>query len=417
MRKPVVYYGWWIVLFCFLCLLTNSGCGLFAFSLFVKPLEADFGWGRGKIMMAFTFFGLVMCIIAPFIGKVVDRCGEKTIINTGAFLSGFAFVLLSLTNNIWHFYIGYIAVAVGMAATGSIPTSRLVSNWFEERRGLAIGLMSTGAGGGGIILSPFIGGYLIPVLGWRASYLTLALLIWVLIIPLGLLLVMRKESQGVSCSNDVKTPPVVIARNTSPSTSDVFTLRETLASIPFWLISISFMLSTFSYLGVVMHQVPYLLDIGFPVVTAVGALGAVSLTSAVAKFCFGWLCDRMSPKYACTIGLVLQLTGIIIMMNVGPASHLTIIWLYAITIGLGMGSWLPTMSIITSIHFGLASYGAVFGTIQFFVYLAIASGPLFAGYVFDKMSSYQLAFTVFAVLYAISIPCILMVRRPKKPIV
>jgi len=71
-RRPKVFYGYWIVVVAFLCIFIMSGCGFFAFSLFVKPLQADLGWGRGEIMVAFTIFFLVMGVGSPFVGRVVD---------------------------------------------------------------------------------------------------------------------------------------------------------------------------------------------------------------------------------------------------------------------------------------------------------------------------------------------------------
>ena len=94
-------------------------------------------------------------------------------------------------------------------------------------------------------------------------------------------------------------------------------------------------------------------------------------------------------------------------MNIGPASPIAIIWLYAITMGIGSGSWLPAMSMQVSTHFGLASYGAVFGAVTFIQCLGSATGPLMAGYIYDATGNYQCAFIIFLALYVVSLPTIL----------
>jgi len=106
-QKAKVFYGYWIIGAAFLCVFILSGSGFAAFSLFVRPLQADLGWGRGGIMIAFTIFMLVQSVLGPFVGRVVDRYGVKRVIGIGALVTGLGFVLVSLTNNLWHFYLSY----------------------------------------------------------------------------------------------------------------------------------------------------------------------------------------------------------------------------------------------------------------------------------------------------------------------
>jgi MFS family permease len=394
----------------------QNGCGYYAFSLFVRPLEAEWGWGRGEIMIAFTILYLFIGIASPFIGRAVDHYGVRKVISIGALMAGVGFVFLSQMRDLWYFYVGYAVIGVGLAAIGILPASAVVSNWFKRKRGLAIGIMSTGVGAGGFVLAPVVGGYLIPNFGWRASYLALAFLIWLLIIPLALLVIKTKPAEIGLFPDGAEAPKVVnVMTEAHLLASDGLTLKMAFPTSAFWLIGVSFLLSGFSQSGITLSQVPYLEDIGFPIVTAVSALGAVGLGSLIGKFGFGWLCDRIPAKYACCIGLVLQLAASIILISVGLASPLAIIWLYAIVMGLGIGSWMPTMSMLTSTNFGLASYGAIFGVLNLVFCISAATGPLIAGYIYDTMNTYYWAFIIFIALYAIAIPAILGVQRPKSP--
>lgn len=407
-HKPKIFYGYYIILVSFLCFFIFSGAGFFSFSLFVTSLQKEFNWSRGGIMLAFTIFFLILALSSPVIGKVFDKYGAKKVIVGGGMITTIGFILLSQVNNLLTFYIYYAIVGVGISSLGQIPASAVVSNWFRQKRGLAIGIAAAGAGVGGIVLAPIIGGYVIPAFGWRAAYLTLGAISFIVVVPISIVLLKTRPSEmglrpdGASEAAEIK----------AQTYKRGLTLRESLHTPAFWLISISFLLSQFSLVGVMQTQVPYLQDTGFPVVQASGALGFVGLGTTIGKLLFGWLCDRIKPKYVCAIGLGLQVTAIFILMNVKVSTPLVLIWGYAVTMGLGASSWLPTMSMLTSTCFGLAAYGAIFGMVSLVQNIGAAIGPLFAGSLFDLMKTYQTAFAIFLALYVIAVPAILLVRQP-----
>ncbi|MFH1169933.1 MAG: MFS transporter [Chloroflexota bacterium] len=411
-KKSGLYYGYWIMLAGFLGIAIQSGAGFYAFSLFIRPLQAEFGWSRGGISLAFTIWFLLMGLASPFIGRLIDRHGVKKIMFTGALVTGVGFVSLSLIQALWHFYLSYALLGVGMAALGQVPASTMVSNWFKKRRGMSIGIMSTGLGVGGFALAPLVGGYLIPGFGWRVAYLSLAVIAWVVVIPVALFVARtRPEDMGlrpIGWETAEASPAAA-----QPADSGGLTLRMSLATPAFWLIMAVFFLSQVSQVGATQSQVPYLQDIGFPLALAATALGAVGLFSGFGKVIFGWLCDLIPPKRALAIGLSLQLTSVVALLAVTPESSMAPVWVYAVTMGLGMGSWLPTMSMLTSSNFGLAYYGAIFGVITLAQSTGSAIGPLMAGYMYDAMQTYHWAFVIFIGLSAVSIPAVLLVRRPR----
>jgi MFS family permease len=153
-EKSKFFYGYWILVIAFLCAFIHSGCGFYAFSLFVKPLEAEFGWGRGEIMIGLTIFFLTSGLSAPAVGRLVDRYGSKKVIVIGSLVTGLGFVLVSLVHSLWFFYVSYVVVGLGMAGTGMVPATAVISNWFEKWRGTAVGIMSTGIGAGGLVMAP-----------------------------------------------------------------------------------------------------------------------------------------------------------------------------------------------------------------------------------------------------------------------
>jgi len=411
-KKSRVFYGYWIVVATFFFAFIFSGCGFYSFSLFVIPLQADLGWDRGEIMATLTFFFLVGGITAPFIGRVVDRYGVRRVMTAGALVAGLGFTLLSLVNDLWHFYGSYVIIGLGMAGTGMVPTTFVVSNWFKKKRGTAIGIMSAGIGAGGLALAPLTGGYLIPNFGWRVTYLVLAVLVWALI-PLALFVIKTKPSDMGLYPDDGQDSEVVTEAEVPALASGGLSSRVAIRTSTFWLIAVSFLAFGISEVGILQNEVPYLEDIGFSAAMAAGVHGVVGLWSTIGKFGFGWLCDRIQAKYACAIGLALQLVGTIVLMNVRLTSPVAIIWLYTFLMGFGVGNWLPTMSMLISTNFGLVAYGAIFGMISLTQSLGAATGPLVAGYMYDASGSYRWVFILLGVSYAISMLSILAVRRPK----
>ncbi|MFC1912066.1 MFS transporter [Chloroflexota bacterium] len=412
MEKPRVFYGYWVLAVAFLSVFLFSGCSAGVFSLFVKPLQSDFGWGRGEIMVAFTVNLLVIALTAPFIGGLIDRCGVRGVISAGAFIAGVGFAFLNFISNLWHFYVSYATIGIGMAAMGQVPSTALVSNWFVKRRGTAIGIMSVGVGAGVLVLAPIVGGYLLPNYGWRISYLALAILTW-LFIPLVLLIVKTRPSDLGLYPDGEARPASNFEGDLVRTGRDELNLKMALGTSAFWLIIITFFINAFSGLGVIQNQAPHLQDMGFPLATATAVMTGVGLGSSVGKFIFGWLCDRIQPKYACAISFGFLAVGTILSIQAGPTSSLAFIWLYAIVLGLGGGGWLPTMSMLVNNNFGLASYGAVFGAVTLVQSSGGAFGPLFVGFMYDAMGTYHWAFVICLALYAIAIPAVLAIRRPK----
>ena len=412
-KKPKVFYGYWVLMATFFCLFITAGCGMFAFSLFVKPLQAELGWGRGEIMVAFTIFFSFVGASAPFIGRIIDRFPAKKVIALGAFVTGLGFVSASQMNSLWHYYLSYAVVGVGVTTMGHIPSTTVVSNWFEKRRGTAIGILSTGVGAGGLVMAPIIGGYLIPNFGWRASYLIMAILIWVLVIPLALFVIKSRPSDMGLFPDGETAPTATETRKAARSTAAGLTLRLALATSALWLVIVSYPIGNFSQVGVLQSIAPHLQDIGIPAALAAGALSGFGLGSLIGKFFFGWLCDRILPKYSYAIGLGVQVIGIAIFSTIGPASPYPLIWLTSVILGLAAGSWLPTMSMNISTNFGLVSYGSIYGVVSLAMSIGTATGPLLAGYMFDATGNYHTASLILIALHAVSISTILAVRRPK----
>ncbi len=363
-------------------------------------------------MLAYSILFLGAGAASPLAGSLIDRYGVRGVISIGSLIAGLGLASLNYLNHLWHFYVAATVIGLGMAAVGTVPASVLVTNWFVKRRGTAIGVMSSGIGVGILVMAPLLGSFLIPNFGWRGSFLVLAFVTWILI-PLALFIVRTKPADMGLYPDGIEDPTDTAVAEASSSAAKGLSPKMALGTSAFWLITLTFLIQGYSGVGVVQNQVPHLQDIGFPLGQAASALTGVGLGSAIGKFTFGWLCDKINAKYSCAISLVLLAAGTFIFILVKPGSPLSMVWFYSIILGLGAGGWLPTMSMLVSSNFGLASYGAIFGMINLIQATGGAIGPFAAGYMYDVMNTYQWAFIIFLALYAIAIPAVLAVRRPR----
>ncbi len=407
-----VFYGYWIVAATFLCLTVAMGAGSFAFSLFVQPLQESMAWTRGQIMAGYTVFFVTMGLVSPMVGRIVDLQGARRIMPLGGLVMGLGFAVLSVMHALWMLYFGYVLVGIGAAGFGSVPCSAVVSNWFKKKRGTAIGLMSSGIGAGGVIIPPVVG-HLLGTIGWNGAYFALALMVWLIIIPISLVAIRTRPAElGLYPDNVIEIPGDSAGGRRSPQ--DGIPLSMAVATSAFWLIAVSFVLSAFGRMGSLQSQGPNLIDLGFSAATAALALSIIGFGSGIGKFIFGWLCDRTSQKLAGAVGILLQTAGILVILSVTANSSMPAIWVYSLLLGLGAGSWLPILSMLTSDSFGLKYYGSIFGVISLMLNIGTASGPLVAGIMFDSVGTYRSAFLLCLILSIAAVPMILLVKRPDR---
>ena len=410
--KRRIFYGYYLLAVTFLFLMLFNGSGVFVFSLFVRPLEAALGWGRGEVMAGFTVFYGTFGIASPAVGRLVDRYGARPVIPAGAIVMSLGFVLVSQMSHLYLFYLGYVIVGIGAAAMGPVPCSAIISNWFKRKRGLALGLMSAGIGAGGVVMAPFIG-HMLSNYDWRAAYLSLAVVLAAITVPLALGVVRTRPSEmGLYPDGAIALADEPEEQVRASEEMTGFTLGQAVHTRAFWFISIAFAFYAFGSMGALQASVPFLEDIGYPTATAAGALGAIALGSAAGKILFGRLCDKMLPNHAFAIGAGLLLAGVLVLLTVQSDSSLALIWTYALLLGIGAGAWLPTLSMLASTRFGLLHYGAVFGALNLWLSLGTATGPLFSGVMHDLMGSYRAAFIIFAGLLALALPAILLIGKP-----
>src|ERR1700761_6541226 len=183
--SPRFFYGWWIVAAAFINLFFSTGIIFYGFPVFYPALVSSLGFSRGQITQGF-FIGF-MFVGIPFgwiVGVMIDRIGTRRVILPGAALIGVSFLLLGRITNLWQYEMLCIALVLGYTLAGPIANQILVTQWFRERRGFAMGIAYLGLGLGGVV-APWAANLLIHAYGWRRAFECAGSLTLLVLLPIG----------------------------------------------------------------------------------------------------------------------------------------------------------------------------------------------------------------------------------------
>ncbi len=402
--KPGIYYGWWIVGVSLVILFISLGLGYYAFGVFIKPLVTDFGCGRAVISGAMSASLLAWGLACPFIGRWTDRFGPRRVIVAGAVGMGASFCMLSLVSAVWQLYALYICVGITSATCSEIPVSVVISNWFDKKRGLAMGLASTGIGVGGMFLVPAVN-WAILAFDWRTAFLVMGILSLVVIVPSAALVVRTGPRK------DRPSPYIEMARGSVAGKGQARTAGTTQGIRELWLLGIAFCLASFGILAVLNHEVPFISDMGISAETAATALGLTAGIGVLGKLGFGYLADRFSARKVTLLSVALQALGVFILMQ---SRGMGMVWAFVIVFAVSMGGMNTLRPLVVGELFGTASFGRTFGVGEFVRRVGSAAGRRVAGYIYDVTGSYSVAFIIIIVTYLAGMGMLFAVRPARE---
>lgn len=398
-----IYYGWYIVGVCFITMAMIGGIG-YTFAVFFKPLIEEFHWSRTALAGVVSAGMIVGGLVTPLWGNWTDRTGGRMVIVTAALFAGISLLLRAYINTLWQLYFVAVAGSIFFAGIDLIPLSTIISHWFRNKRGKAMGLTLIGGSVGGFIMPP-IADWLITRFGWRNSYLILAGMLWIGIIPVATIFLRKDPIETGLLTND-KAPYPEISRpdntideraqtkTTSLVPKEEFTLQQALRTTAFWMIAVAFLLPMMSGVGMMTHLVVILTDAGTSSQTASACLGLIAALSMVGRFTFGYAADRFPVRKVFTACYIIEATAVGMLLAT-PLIGKNALFAYVLVYGLTGGGGLVLAPLIIGECFGLKSLGTIFGVLAISGVVGGAIGPLLAGYIFDSTGSYYLAFVIF----------------------
>ncbi len=397
-KKGALHSGWFVVGFSFITLGLVYGVW-YSFSVFFVALLKEFGWSRSVGAGAFSIFIVLSGLIGPYVGNMVYSTSPRKVIIVGSLLLGVGLVLCSATQTWWQFYIFFSFItAVGLGSSGWVPHVALVQQWFKEKKGLPIGIISSGIGIGILICVPLIQ-HLINWAGWRAAYQIMAIFIPLIIVSMAMVF-LKRPPPNISYQTEIgnrKTfakDPLIINEDWA---SRSWTVRQALGTRQFWFLALSSFLGSLIIQSVFVHQVAFFVDHGVEAIFASYIVGIVGIVSLGGKILWGTLSDKIGREITYTMGAACFLIGLITLILFSVLSSPVLIYFFPIFFGMGYASTATLPPLITADFFEGRAYGGIFGWLMMFVGIGGAFGAWFAGFLYDHLGSYVPVFILMIV--------------------
>jgi MFS family permease len=374
---------WWIVVASVLGLMVGSGSiNTFGVGVFMKPVSEDLGLGRGEFSTGVLVANALNGLLAPFIGYLVDQRGSRSVLLPGSILFALAIASMSmLQSSAMFFYYGaFVLTGICGAMQSNVPYSRLVCQWFDRDRGVALGIAMSGVGLG-VAVVPAFTAWMIDGFGWRMAYWGLGTTIFTLAFLPAILFVRE---------------PAAVARASGPSRSALgLTLAEACRRWQFWALAVTFFVAGAAVNGMLAHVVSLLADRGLPIGVASTGLCGAGAAMIVGRFVCGCGLDRFHGPNVAVAFFMTAILGIALLAPVVP------VWGVVLGIalcGLFTGGNVGLQIYLVSRYFGMRAYGQIYGIMFGLFLFGNGFGALAAGYAFDLWGSYDAIRMVFEAL-------------------
>ncbi len=347
-------------------------------------LVKQFRWKRTAVLSLQSAVGLSLGLGGPLVGWMLDRMDAKFLIMGGIFTTGIGFLMAARANAFGPMLVAFILMGVGMAGATYIPVAYVITNWFKQRRGLALALAISAVSLGSMVSSPTCSA-VIDWAGWRAAFIALAIPAFILV-PLVFAVVRSRPANQSALVSDVDSPPL-----DEPGLE----VTEALHGRSFWLITFAYVSYGFASSAIVVHLVPYLVDCGVATGRAALSLSVVLGLGAICKPLFGVLADKIGARRAMALDFILLIVGCVAL---AAAHHRLGMIVFLGGMGLGWGTPVVLTPLLLVESAGLKKFGTLAGVMSVFQTLGAVLGPLGAGIVYDWTGSY-VAFLEFCPLF------------------
>jgi MFS family permease len=405
------FLGWRVLAAC----VVGLACGIATavvstFGVFIGPLREAFGWSQSEAFAALLVITLTSAPLAPIVGGLVDRYGARRVVLLAFACEALIFASFAWQGaSLWTFYARFVAFALFALATTHVAFARVITLWFDRRRGLALGIALSGVGIGGF-LWPLFAQAMIEQYGWRNAYLLLAAAIAVIAMPtIALLLRDSPESVGQRADGDPPPEPTAAASVAAASLPGL-TLAEALRTRAYWMVLGTFFLVGFAVQSVMVHLVPLLGARGLSPMLAALAQSMLFLAVTSGRLVTGWLMDRFFAPRVALAFLLAALCGVALLASgaAGPTAFVA-----AMLVGLAVGAEVDVIAYVTSRYFGPLSFSRIYGTFYGSYSLSGGIGPLLTAESVDRTGDYQFALGMNAALLVAG--CLLLLRFERFP--
>ena len=379
------FHGWKILALATFSQFVSVGFTVYLIGLYIAPLAAAFDATPGQLGWASSIFMVTASGIGPVLGYWVDRGKVRLLLTLGALSLALGFVALSLAQNLWHAALACVLlIAPGSAMLGVVTAGAMLVQWFERRRGLAMGIAAAGISAGGFSMPP-IAAWLFATYDWRVGSLILAGVVALTLLPAAWLIAVSKPSDKGQYPDGDDSPPLSSTHRAQPSQG----FGQLLARMDFWWIALTIGAINFSSIMIITYLVPFALERGIDTQASAFMLSVYAGCAFIGKFLAGWLADKIAPRRLLTCIAAAMAAGILPMLLL---DGLVFFPLSAGIVGFALGGLMPVWASLIAGNFGPQAFGRVKGAMSMVLTtVAVIPGPL-GGYLHDAGGTYALAF-------------------------
>ena len=413
---PNIFYGWRLVGIALVSAAFNAGVGMWGIGVFAFSMEEELGWSRSALFLALTIRTGLTGVLSPVVGPWRDtRNGPRALMLFGAIILGASLMSLKWVESLWQFYLFFGVVgAVGSLGAGGMLTQTILPKWFIRRRGIALGIASTGGAMGPLFFPISIIG-LISLVGWRDAWFLLGAISLVVLVPLSLMVRTNPEDIGLLPDGDAEpaAPGPSAGARSRPSRANEVSLtgRQALKTASFWLIILAFGLGGLGQQGFQSNWVPYLEGQGFAAGTAALAITVYGICSVSARLWWGLLADRYQVRYLLVIQSLMTAASVLLLLYVlGPF----MLFAFAVSFGATIGGSFLMRPLLVANYFGRGHIGAITGYMRPFQGVTTAVGPVMVALVYDTLGSYFWGFVAVMIGYAFTAAVIILAKPPRE---
>ncbi|HEX9485618.1 MAG TPA: MFS transporter [Gemmatimonadales bacterium] len=385
-----LHYAWIVAAVTFLILLATAGVRATP-AIFMVPLEREFGWTRAAISGAIAINIALFGLIGPFAASLMSRYGLRRIVLAALALVATSVGVSSRMHTPWQLTLFWgVLVGTGTGVTALVLAAVIVTRWFDERRGLVLGILSAANATGQLVFLPLLA-HVVTSHGWHsATYVVSGAAAAVFVIAL-VWLRDQPSDVGLLPYGATRAPPPAQPAE-SVARSPLRGLFWAARSREFWILAGSFFVCGASTNGLIgTHLIPACMDHGIPEVTAAGLLAAMGVFDLVGTTASGWLTDRYNSRLLLFGYYGLRGLSLLFLPFALASQH---IWLsgFAVFYGLDWIATVPPTVRLTADAFGSENVGVVYGWIGASHQLGASFAALTAGVIRTSLGDYRVAF-------------------------